>query len=734
MHHNNKEETPDFTEMFWQLLDNKLLIAIITTICMACGMLYASKQLPQFEASILMRFEENSRTGVIGSALLNQSFAGLNHGNEENIQSALIKSRVILNPVCQALGLDVFISPSQGFFKSLFSPNKAKIKIDKLQLPKHYVNKKLDLVYDTKDHVTLYDDNHKILIAGNVFSDLRNKDKSVYLKISKIQGQLGTHFSITKSSTAHVIQDLANRINITDLGGRQQIGIVNITLRDTNPHRAMRILNYIAKTLLLKDAQKKSLEASKTLDFLYQQLPITKKSLEKAELKLNQYRANSGKIDFKVQSRALLEQFMEVDKNLAELKMKKEDMKPYYTTAHPSYTSLMQKISAITKQRGVLESKLKDLPYSDQVALNLFRDIKIKTSLYTTLLRKIQELKVIKAGTVSNLNVLSFAKLPESPLPTRKNVIYLGSAILGFLLSIMIILIKKLIFPKIEDPRWIEQHFNIPNVAIIPFSKEQNDIRDTVSKTKQMILLAQAYPHNLSIEALRSFRTNLQINLSCSNNNVISILGISPSVGKTFISTNLAYLLATTDKRVLLIDGDLRKGTTHRYFNIPSAPGISELINGAKTIDEVLMPTMHKNLTVIPKGTIPSDPAEVLASTRFKECINYLSQQYDVVIIDTAPMFLLTDAILIGSIASTNYLVLGSNAHTNHEIEIVVQRLKNAEITINGAIFNFHNIRRQRNQYYYRYYNYHYHYGADNHAKGKRYYQKKTNKSVSQIN
>lgn len=718
--HPYQEETTDISEIIEKLLENKLLIAIITTISLACGLLYASRQIPQFQASILIQFEESGRGMVLGAGLLNQSFSGLNHGNEAAIQSALIKSRVVLNPVCQKLGLDVSVSPKQGFFKRLISPSRAAIEINELKLPERYVNKPLDLVYDKNDHIILYDDHQNILVEGNTSSMLQSKDESIKLKISKTHTAIGAHFSVTKSSTEHIVQNIASRINIVDLGGRQPIGVVDVTLQDTNPQRAVDVLNQIAKTILERDAAKKSLEASKTLAFLYQQLPITKKSLEKAELQLNQYRANSGKIDFKFQSRALLGQFLEVDRHLAELKLKKEDMKQRYTLQHPSFNALTQKIAAIEQQRAEMEKNLRNLPSSDQIALNLSRDVNVQTALYTTLLRKIQELKVIKAGTVSDLNILSLAKLPESPLPTRKNILYLGSILFGLILSVIIIFARKLILPKIEDPRWIEQHFNITNLAIIPYSKEQNDnIRDTLGTPKQVPLLAQMNPRNLSIEALRSLRTSLQISLSCSNNNIVSILGISPAVGKTFISTNLAYLLATAEKRVLLIDADLRRGTAHHYFNVPAAPGFTELINETTTVEKVLIPTTHKNLTLLPRGDYPADPSEILSSSRCKELINELSQQYDIVIIDTAPVLLVTDSILIGSISTTNYLVLGSHAHTNSEVEITIKRLQSAGITINGSIFNFHNMRNQQNPYYYRYYRYNY-YADDNASKDKK--------------
>ncbi|OGV25872.1 MAG: hypothetical protein A3F18_02855 [Legionellales bacterium RIFCSPHIGHO2_12_FULL_37_14] len=704
----HQENTIDFWEIIGQILENKLIIFIITAVCLACGVFYASRQIPQYQASTLIQFEDSS--GGKGLGVVNPNFMGLARGNGAAVHIALLRSRVILEPVCKILGLNISASPKQGFFARLLPLHRSTIEIDKLELPESYTNMPLDLVYDKPGHVVLYNDKQKMLLRGSIHDLLQNTDGSIKLKIATINALEGDHFLVMKSATEHIVQALSGKINITDLGGRQAIGIVDVTLQDANPERAVRILNQIAKTIRELDARKQSLEASKTLEFLHQQLPITKASLEKTEQKLNQYRVSSGKIDFRLQSRSLLEDFIRVDKNLARLKIQKTDMKQQYTMAHPALIALTQKIKAIEQERAGLEKQLKVLPYSDQIALNLSRDVRVKMELYTALLSKIQHLNVIKAGTVSDVNILSLAKLPEAPLPIRKKAIYLASVLLGLILSAMVIFAKKLIFSKVEDPLWSERKFNISNLAIVPYSREHENLQDGKRK-----LLAETNPRSLSIEALRSLRTSMQIHLSCQSLNIIAILGISPGVGKTFISSNIAYLLAMAEKRVLLIDADLRRGTMHRYFNVSPKPGFAELISGSKTVTETLVPTMHENLTILPRGSYPSDPAELLSSTRCKELINQFSQQYDIVIIDTPPVLLVTDATVIGSLTTANYLVLGSNAHRHKEVEMAVTRLQGAGITIGGSIFNFHNMKSQRNPYYYsHYYHYNNYYSAEN--------------------
>ena len=206
----------------------------------------------------------------------------------------------------------------------------------------------------------------------------------------------------------------------------------------------------------------------------------------------------------------------------------------------------------------------------------------------------------------------------------------------------------------------------------------------------ELPLLAQANPRNISIESLRSLRTSLQVSLMGANNNIVSILGVSPGVGKSFVSANLAYLLAAGGKRVLLIDGDLRKGTLHKYMNVPAMPGLAEVIKKTATVDNALIQSVYNNLDFIPRGAYPTDPSELLMSDYFKSLMATFTTQYDVIVIDTAPVLLVTDAVLIGGVSGTNYLVMGAGAHQPAQIEMVLKRLADSGVQVHGSIYNFH--------------------------------------------
>ena len=692
----------DVLAILSQISQNRWLILGVTLVAVSLGAFYASRQIPQYRSDVLLQIEVAQSLGQTGGA--QQFMMRSPTGDATSTQIALMKSRFILEPVIQSLGLDISVSPKKsGMFSWLSALRKKTIQVKRFKVPRHAINHAFTLVYDKPGHVSVYDSASHLLTQGAIGSLITNADKSIQLQVDSIIAPIGTEFSLMRRSDLPIVNALAQQLTINDLrsAGRQSTGILALSLTGVDPERIVNILNSVAKITQQKDAQKKSQEAAQTLEFLYHQLPITKGLLEQAETALNRYKAKAGQFDIKMRAEFLFNQLSNFDKQLGKLHIKKIDMQQHYTTEHPMLMALDTEIKAIKGQRKQLENSLKTLPAADQIAVNLMRDVEVKKTLYLIFLSKIQELEVIKAGTISSVHILSFAKLPDAPLPGKSAMIYTSSILLGLIFSALIILIRRLLSPRVDDPHWGEKHFNLANLAIIPYCDEQtkNTTSFTENVLQEMPLLAHSNPRNLSIESLRSLRTSLQVTLTCASNNMIAILGVSPGVGKSFVSANLAYLLAAGGKRVLLVDGDLRRGTLHKYMNRPFTPGLAEVLNKTATVDIAVTGTLHENLDFIPRGAYPSDPSELLMRDYFKTLMHSLSEQYDVIIIDTAPVLLVTDAVLIGAVSATNYLVMGAGAHQPSDVEMVLKRLAGSSVQVQGTIFNFYRSESMKHSY-----------------------------------
>jgi len=708
----------DFRELLASLLRAKKIILTCVLTCFLCSLLYVFIKTPLYQADILIQVQDK-QNGLASN--LTQDIANLMNANAQispvDVQKSLITSRFILDPVIQNLGLDVIVQPHympilNWFFakkgaETLVKPKLGtsryawggeKLVISNLTVPHSYEKKaqKLRLVAKTEDTYKLYGPKNELLLEGRVGELAKTSAAnlpSISIKVENLTANPGTEFYLIKKSRSKVLETLAKRIAITDLGTSRtgnNTGILQIALTDKNPQTTVNILNAIAEVTVEKDIERKSAEAEKTYLFIEKQLPIAKHALETAETKLNKYRSKSGKIDLKLESQMLLSQLSATEQNIAQLRLQKAEMLQDYTSKHPFVGSVNDKIKGLEKDLGQMQMQLKKLPASDQIAVGLMRDVDVKNQLYLLLLNKLQEMRVLKAGTVSDVRILSLAEYPDDPIPTKPLLIIAAGIFLGLILGAGIVLLRKSFTQHVEDPYWIEQNFNISNLAIVPHSKTQdkNVKQFSTGAIKQVPILAASQPQDMAIESMRSLRTSLQFMLPQADNNVISIMGLSPGIGKSFVSVNLAYVLADIGKKVLLIDGDIRKGHMHNYFGRSRNSGLTEVLNNKLSFAEAVVEANNANLHFLPTGNFIHNPSELLVQPKFKELIAEVSKLYDVVVIDTSPILAVTDGVLVAKHAATNLMVLGAAEHSKQEIEIGIRRLASNAIKLNGAVFN----------------------------------------------
>ncbi|MDQ1209259.1 capsular exopolysaccharide synthesis family protein [Acinetobacter baylyi] len=183
-------------------------------------------------------------------------------------------------------------------------------------------------------------------------------------------------------------------------------------------------------------------------------------------------------------------------------------------------------------------------------------------------------------------------------------------------------------------------------------------------------------------------RTAIHFALANAKNNVIMIAGPAPEVGKSFISTNLATILAQNNKRVLLIDADMRRGYLHKYFNTEIKPGLSEYLTDQASLEDVTHHSEVSGLDMITRGKSPANPSEILSSAQFQAMLEHLMPLYDHILIDTPPVLAVTDGIIISQYSGVN-LIVARHAKTHmKELELTVNRFEQAGVKINGFILN----------------------------------------------
>jgi tyrosine-protein kinase Etk/Wzc len=465
---------------------------------------------------------------------------------------------------------------------------------------------------------------------------------------------------------------------------------------------------------LIQNVERKSEEAAKSLAFLKEQLPQVRDSLNTAEDKLNSFRQANDSVDLSLEAKSVLDTIVGVEAQLNELTFKESEISKLYTKEHPAYRALLEKRATLQKEKDKLNQRVSKMPQTQQEILRLTRDVDAGKEIYMQLLNRQQELSITKASTVGNVRIIDTAVTQPKPVKPKKTLIVIIFTLLGGIASVAVVLLKSVLHRGIESPEQLEdQGINV--YASIPLSEwqQKKDIEmlmrgNKKTNTRSKTLLAVGNPADLAIEAVRSLRTSLHFAMLEAKNNVLMVCGASPNIGKTFVSINLAAVIAQAGQRVLVIDADMRKGYSHSLLNTDWHNGLSDILSAQTTMANSVRKTEIENLDFIPRGQIPPNPSELLMGARFNELIDWASKNYDIVMIDTPPILAVTDAAIIGHRAGTSLMIARFASNTVKEIEVSIRRFNQNGIDVKGVILNA--VEKRASSYYgdYGYYQYEY--------------------------
>jgi tyrosine-protein kinase Etk/Wzc len=727
-----EDDEIDLGELFSTILDNKWLIIAITLLALTYGVIKAFLDTPIYKADAMLQVEEHSKSLdalLPVTELLESKIPVL-------AEIEIIKSRMILGQAVKSLGLEIIAKPnyfrgigefiarrftqkhdnkvsSAVFGQEHFAWGGEEIIIDTLEVPQKRIGQNLILIAGKKARFKLMADNQLILegIVGKTASTKKDSPQEQFkIFVSFLKARPGTHFNVKRQSLADGINQLHENLSVNEKG--KSTGILTFEFESSDPDFAAKALNEIANIYVRLNVEQKSEEAQKTLEFLEKQLPLIKDQLEAATTALNEYRMSKGSIDLTIETQSVLTNVVEIRTQITLLQQKRDELRRSFTAFHPSVVAIDKQIGRLQSQMTGQNKKIENLPETQQVILRLSRDVQVNTELYTTLLNNAQTLRVAKAGTVGDVRVIDEAVLPTIPIKPKKMLIIAVSGILGLVISIAIVFIRQSLRRGIQDPNQIEKHLNVPVYVTIPHSKQQelliNQIKNNRKPVNKAVILASENKDDLAIESLRSLRTTLHFAFLEAQNNIIMISGPSPGVGKTFVSINLAAVLADAGKKILLIDGDLRKGAINKLMGVNREDGLSELIVRATTIDDAVRKIPNAGYDFIPTGKIPPNPSELLLHERFSELLTNLSKSYDHILIDSPPILAVTDACIIGRLASVTLMVVKAGEHPLRELEQSTKQLIQSGVSLKGIVFN--NVPETSSRYGYGYGKYVYQY------------------------
>ena len=556
-------------------------------------------------------------------------------------------------------------------------------------------------------------DGEKIL-EGDVGQAAHNKATSdtrgdIRIFVSRLIARRDTEFTLTKLGHNSVVSEYQKKIKTSEKG--KKTGILSVSLEGGDKSRIGSIIDELTQGYLRQNVEQKSEESEKMLQFIATQLPVMKTELNAAEVALNRHREDSGTIDLSYESQNLIEQITRIEAELSDFSFEEAGLIHKLTPDHPVIQGLREKVKNLEQQKRDLDAKLFALPETELEAVKLSRDVTVATELYMLLLNKSQELKVAKAGTIGSARIIDDAVVTDEPVKPEK-ILIIAVSLSGFIIGVVVSGLRKALNRTIDDPIIIEEQLGVAIYAEIPFSEQQDKTIRAEKKRSgnaDIQLLAHVSKDDLVLESFKSLRTSIQFALMEAENKTVMISGPSPEVGKSFVSTNFAYVMAESGKKILLIDADMRKGHIHGPFNIDKSPGLSEFICGEHELSDVIRKNvLHEKLDVITCGIYPPNPSELLMSDVFQSLLSKLEDSYDLIIIDTPPVLAATDASIVGQYAATSFMVLRSGSHNLREIQMAFKRFEQSGVQFKGAIFNAFELKKAR--YGYKYHGYQYEY------------------------
>ncbi|MDR3572046.1 MAG: polysaccharide biosynthesis tyrosine autokinase [Candidatus Pacebacteria bacterium] len=725
---NPNDQDMDVMSMLDLIAKSWRVVVTITDVFMLIGALIMMVVAPVYRADIMVQVEDSTdlasqaANGVVGGLA---SLFDIKSTDDGEMQ--ILNSRLVTQAALDSLHLYIDVGPKRlplfgnliiRNFHPQFAPGflgfggyawtNERIDIPRFDVPQDFEDDTFKVTYLGGQRYRLTGGDLDSDAVGQIGTllNLTSERGEIHLLVNSIDGEPGVAFKLRRRSRQYVWQRLQKDLKVTELG-KEQSGVIGVTYDDDDPERASSVLNLIAASYVKQNQQRKIAAADQSLRFLESQLPASEHALSVAEDRLTAYQNTHKVVDLTEQSKSILGQLVDAQTALFQLQQKQHELTTTLSPHHPNVVAVDQQIGTARDTIETYERQLQTLPNNQQGIVRLTRDVRVQTEIYLGLLQSVQQLRLARAGGIGNVRVVDQAIVAELPQYPKAIVVLPISLAAGLIVGMIATIGLSVFAGRVNDPSDIERRMLLDVMASIPISSAQPRLARLVKRgVERPSVLAVRAPHDIAVAALRSLRTAVQFALlERGRGQVVLITGPSPGVGKSFTAANLSVVLGLAEKKVLLIDGDLRRGALHVPFGIDDGPGLSELLLGTATTAAAIVKDVAKNVDLLRGGRPVDEPDELFASVALRDLVASLATPYDVVIIDSPPVLPVTDTAILARAADIILLVVRAGVTTTGEIAETLKRLQSAGSGPGRIIFNGlrHGIRSKQYGYYARY-------------------------------
>ncbi|MFM0414728.1 polysaccharide biosynthesis tyrosine autokinase [Paraburkholderia aromaticivorans] len=723
------------------LIDNMWLVICIVVLVANTAALYAFTTTPIYSADAVVKvdFPQPNALGEASKALEQPAPSTLPTAAEIEI----IQSRSVLAPVIKKFRQDISITPhrvpvigaitrqfatpgapmSAPIGLSSFAWGGEEATVGSLTVPVALEDKPLTLIVLKGNRYRLADPDGRTLLESK--PGMQATANGVTLTMTQLVARPGTKFTLVHFSDVKAIERLLHQLKVSESG--KETGVIQIVYENPDPELTQAIANGIAQGYIAAHIAQHRAEALKTREFIVGELPQLRSNLQNAEAELSKYRTASSSMQASTEASSYLQGSIEFDRQIALLKVQKAALESHFTPNSRDVQAVDTQLGLLQDAKSAFEARFDQLPASERRSADLTRNVKVAEDIYVAMLNKSNELAVTQAGTLGNVHIIDTALMPVEPVKPKRALVIGVGAMGGLMLAVLYVFIRRL-WSGLDNSKAAERHLNLPVFGQVLFSEEQarrdRALNSNWPPTKSWLsggaqqssprsilgvparltyngaaeqdaeigggrfLLATDGQDDIPLETLRAICATLQRQIQDADNNVLVVTGATPGTGKSFVSSNLAVMNAEAGKRVLLIDGDMRRGQLAAVMKQTGAGGLAEVLTGQIKLDQAIRNTDVYGLSFIAAGRRPRNPSQLLSTPRMQQLLDRLGKLYDMVIIDTPPVLAVSDANLIASFAGSTVLVVRPNAQSERELEETAQRLDRAGARLVGMIFN----------------------------------------------
>ena len=683
-------------DLLTQVLARKWLVIACTLAGVLIGVFIGQLPPDQYRASALVHLERRTQGIQLPEILVGTGFSQ-SGGQRIATESHIIRSRFTLGPVADALNLDWRLEPRRfpvighmaerrawpqipNWIAPQYTRYGDSITLGLLEVDQPLVNRRATLTVTGPDRFEArlrgFD-----AVTGRVGETVQPAP-GFRFRIAQMSLPEGRVLSLWRSGDIAATGRVRRGLRISERAPRNS-GIIDFIYIGGDRDLSVDVANAVTRSYQRQNLNRRAAEIDQSVAFIEEQIPQAREATARAAEALRAFREKSGNTELTVGADQLLKRIIGIEAELEELRFREEQLLQRLTENHPEVRSLRDQMSRLEDRLVEMRVEADELPPIEQELLTLQQNLQRTVEIERQLANRAEELNIVRASAVSNVNILEPAVRAAHIGPDRRRPIFAGLA-LGLVLSVMGVLGLNFMRRGIDDSRAIEQ-LGLPLFATI---NRVDGLRSGGAES-DLYALARSSPDDIVVEALRGLRTGLQFALATAPGKSLMITSPAPSLGKSFISLNLAIVSAQVGSRVLLIDADMRKGRLRHHFGLPRKHmGLSDYLSKGVTLDEVLVTDPEISLDFIPTGSHPPNSADLLTTKAFRDLLSEASDHYDLVIVDCPPVLAVTDPGIVGQKTGMSLLIVKHLETTVAEIQSSQKILANTGVTLSGAVLN----------------------------------------------